>query len=297
MADQEARNRNLLRGIFTYMKKGWVGLLLLPFAGFVIHSQLPESVRSSISSEQVQHAINNFGLPLIDFMKSHLPDHQTKDESQLPDDQKKEKAPMIYMRKPMAPVKDNVALEEKQMFNVYDLKKCTAWDDVDPKFYEKLIDVTGRELNLTQDVTDAMKLAQHAGKVVNALEKFEQSSAGMFYFGRYETRRRPNKNMDIAVILYGFRWTLDDTDKETGEWLHSLTARQKDVCVKSFRSKAVEAFSEICPSELLKVVVDKEIKDSAGNYTDEDNETKEMFDLFQEWLEKRAKPAEFEAKM
>jgi len=288
-----AMDTNRLGRIFTCIRKGgWVTwlvstlvvLLSLPVTGRYIHGQIPESIRSHIPVQQVQDAINYVNPAILAWM--------------LPDDQTEEKINAIKMKKPMAPHEHGV-LQFREMFNVYDLKKCTAWEDVDPKFYEKLIDVTGRELNLTEDVTDAMKLAQHAGKVVNALEKFEQNEAGQFYFGRYQTRRRSNKNMDIAVVLYGFRWSLfsSEMEKETGQWLSSLTARQKDLVVKSFRSKAVEAFSEICPSELLSVVDPKEIQDSAGNNDEEDKDTKKMFARFLEFLEKEAKPADFEGKM
>ena len=248
------------------------------------HGQLPETIRTLVPLSLMQATIGLF----VNMTSTPSPT-------------------AITIQRPMAPEKDNVALADlemnRQMFSVSDLKKCTSWEGVDPKFYEEMIDVTGRELNLTEDVTDAMKLAQHAGKVVNALEKFEQNTAGMFYFGRYQTRKRPNKNMDVAVVLYGFRWTLDapEIDQETGDikkFLHSMTTRQKDMYVKSFRSKAVEAFSVICPSELL-TVVDKEIRDSAGNdeEDEEDQYTKEQFAHFHEWLEKEAKPAGFEGKM
>lgn len=107
-----------------------------------------------------------------------------------------------------------------------------------------------------------MKFAKHTGEYVNAVEKFEQSLDGMYYFATYQTKRLSDKNMDLVAVVYGFRWNLAKAQVETGIWgggevkqfFQSTTPQQKDLFMKRLRVKAVETFKEICHPDLLTVV-------------------------------------------
>ena len=165
--------------------------------------------------------------------------------------------------------------------------------------YDIVIENVGVELKLTQAETEGIKLAKNTDKTVKALEKFEQNLDGFFYFGRIATKKRHNGNMDLAIVLHGFRWNLEAQVKEdgTGEikrFLQSMTPKKKDIFKKHFRSKAVETFSEICEPELLKVVpkptkrLEKE---------EEDRMTKKMAEHIVKIFKEKGMPVDFEALM
>ena len=277
---------------------GFAALFLVPISGILLghfHHQLPESVRSHLPLEQVQENVKNFGVP---FLLTYLKDFSKRDNSEF---QK------IEIQKPDTGSSDDNDVAHKdfdwnaRFGNIKDLKQCEAWDDMDVEQYEKYIDDIALELNLTDAEARKMKRARHTSGGVKGLEKFElnNNGDGLFYFGRFRTRRRANKNMDIAIVVYGFKWTLpseSEKDQETGKMkrlLQTIAPRQKEVWVKTFRSQAVQTFSDICPSELLSIVdKPRETKSTAetNNEEEEVDETKEMWAQFQKFLEKKAVP-------
>ena len=135
-----------------------------------------------------------------------------------------------------------------------------------------------------------MKQAKNFGKMVDALEKFELNIDGTFYFGRYTTKKRSNKNIDIGIVLYGYQWSLPgESSKEEVRFMQTISAEQKDLLLKSLLSNAVEVFAEICPSDILEVIDNKSPAKPSQSSSKPNDKTQEDFEKFSEYLKKIAK--------
>jgi len=248
------------------------------------HGQLPDTIRNLVPPQQLQDSIKNFGGTALHIFIEKL----TKEDKGL----------QLRIQKPEDPSENNPGITQIEsdslMENVVDLKKCNKMTEISADKYDDIIEVFSRELNFTEDMTKAMKLAKYTGEYVNSVEKFEQNSDGMYYFATYETKRRPDKTMDIVAVVYGFRWNLVKLkvekswsgDETVKQFLQTTTPQQKDLFMKRFRAKAVETFKEICQPNLLKVV-DNAIKgqESTGSNEEEDTANEKIFKGFLKFLE------------
>ena len=177
--------------------------------------------------------------------------------------------------------------QNKKMTNVKYMSRCQALDNVDIAQYENKVERLGKVLNLPEAEIEELKSARYSDKEVNALEKFDLGLDGIFYFGKFTTKKRHDGNMDLAIVLYGLRWNLADQVEKS--WfkdillLQSITPKQKELCLKSWRSKAVEAFSTMCTPDLLEVV--DQTRTRPGKIGEEDKATLSKLDRLFKTLE------------
>ena len=54
-----------------------------------------------------------------------------------------------------------------------------------------------------------IKLAKHSQFMVNVIEDFELGETGFYTYGKYQTMRRPNGNMDLVFAIHAFKWQLE----------------------------------------------------------------------------------------
>jgi len=212
------------------------------------HGQLPETIRTCVPFPLIQDTI---GLWVNTTSTSTSPSPTSPSPSPING----------IMEVPTGPNKDELGAvrkfeQDKHMTNVESLKTCEAWTDVDAPHYDEKVEILGEIMKLPEAMKEQLKSAKFSTKEVKALEKFALSTSGRFYFGKFTTKRRQNGNMDLAIALYGFSWSLADHANKSyysGEHLllQSMTPEEKDLCLKSWRSLAVEAFEEMCEHELL----------------------------------------------
>ena len=100
--------------------------------------------------------------------------------------------------------------QNKKMTNVKYMSRCQALDNVDIAQYENKVERLGKVLNLPEAEIEELKSARYSDKEVNALEKFDLGLDGIFYFGKFTTKKRHDGNMDLAIVLYALRWNLAD---------------------------------------------------------------------------------------
>ena len=59
-----------------------------------------------------------------------------------------------------------------------------------------------------------IKLAKHSQFMVNVIEDFEHGETGFYTYGKYQTMRRPNGNMDLVFAIHAFKWQLEGGEGE-----------------------------------------------------------------------------------
>ena len=224
----------MVRWVINYLASA--ALLSAPVSIPVIYDNLPGTIRNHTTVQQFKDAVV--------WVKNLTTEQQEGRGNHL----------MGTMQVPEGPSKNEMVTIEmeldKTMVNITDLTMCQSMKNINVTVYDTVIDNVGVELKLTQAETEAIKLAKNMDETVKALEKFEQSLGGFFYFGRITTKKRPNGNIDLAIVLHGFRWNLEaqvKEDEDTGEikrFLQSITPKKKDLFKKLFRSVAVETFSK-----------------------------------------------------
>lgn len=298
MARNMATDTTRLGRIFTCIRNGgWVTWLVstlvlvlsLPFTGRYIHGQIPESIRSHIPVQQVQDALNFVNPAILAWM---LPEEQTEEKTY---------AIEMEMQVPTSPnPKENEVVEkfeqDKELTNVKHLSRCQRWTNVNATQYDQKVQTLGKVINLPEDMIEELKSAKYSDEEVNALEKFDLGHDGAFYFGKFTSKRRYDGNMDLALVLYGFKWNQVNKNWISGEVtksLQSMTSKQKDLCLKSWRSRVVKWFSEICQPDLLKLV-EQTRPVSSVNIDEEDKITLKQFERLVKALEEKGIPVPVE---
>ena len=93
--------------------------------------------------------------------------------------------------------------------------------------------------------------------MVNALEDFVHGSDGHYSYGKYQTRKQPNGNMDVVFALHALKFELIlEEDSETGvarrsELGRDLSSNERIKWKTRFRSEAMRTFEDDCPHQLL----------------------------------------------
>ena len=283
-----------------------VALLLVSVSALVFerfHGQLPETIRTHIFRDiqnSVFEAIHNY--TSVQQIQGYIPlllgfvKEMTKEQQ--------EPGPFMgEMQVPTNPNKNEYEVvekfeQDKEITNIKHLSRCQRWTNVNATHYDQKVERLGKGLNLPVDMIEELKFAKYSDEEVSALEKFDLGHDGMFYVGKFTSKRRDDRNMDLALVLYGFSWNQINKNWISGgatKSLQSMTPKQKDLCLKIWRSKAVDWFSESCQKDLLKVVEQTRIRSvSSVNIEEEDKIKLNYFERLVKTLEESGIPVPVE---
>ena len=129
--------------------------------------------------------------------------------------------------------------------------------------YDKLIELLGKELKLSEEMQESLKLSKYTDGRMRAVESFSQlQKDGSLVYGRFATVRRELKNgktkYDIAYSIHSLSYKLaDDNSKDSVSFWNKFveggekTKSYEDGFYAYFQNKAIEKFNRQC-SKLLK---------------------------------------------
>ena len=84
-------------------------------------------------------------------------------------------------------------------------------------------------MEIEENRKNEIKLAKHSQFMVNVIEDFEHGEKGFYTYGKYQTMRRPNGNMDLVFAIHAFKWQLAVEREEEEEGLDlSETSRLEE---------------------------------------------------------------------
>ena len=99
---------------------------------------------------------------------------------------------------------------------IREFHRCKAIEDVNQNAFEDIVDNLADIMGIEDNQKNEIKLAKHSQSMVNVIEDFQYSSEGFYTYGKYQTMRRPDGNMDLVFAIHAFKWQLED-DLETSE--------------------------------------------------------------------------------
>ena len=73
-------------------------------------------------------------------------------------------------------------------------------------------------MEIEESRKNEIKLAKHSQFMVNVIEDFELGETGFYTYGKYQTMRRPNGNMDLVFAIHAFKWQLEREEEEEKGW-------------------------------------------------------------------------------
>ena len=122
---------------------------------------------------------------------------------------------------------------------IREFHRCKALQDVEQDAFDEIVDNMASIMEIEEGRKNEIKLAKHSQFMVNVIEDFELGESGFYTYGKYQTMRRPNGNMDLVFAIHAFKWQLErDEDEDDGSDLGKVDeAMGKRVGVVSMREK------------------------------------------------------------
>ena len=152
----------------------------------------------------------------------------------------------------------------QNMKNIKEFHRCKAIENVDKESFHDIVENIARVLHLSDERKEEIELSSKADNMVNVLEDFEHGESGKYSYGKYQTFRRANGNMDIFIALHSLTFELEPEyhqhlekkdEKETDIAILSpnkaLTSRERTAVKSAFRGQAIRLFESDCPNKLL----------------------------------------------
>ena len=90
--------------------------------------------------------------------------------------------------------------------------------DVELDVFDEIVDNMAHIMEIEENKKNEIKLAKHSQFMVNVIEDFEHGERGLYTYGKYQTIRRPNGNMDLVFAIHAFKW---QREREEGSVLSS----------------------------------------------------------------------------
>ena len=163
--------------------------------------------------------------------------------------------------------------------------RCKALEDVDEAAFHGIVENMARVLEISDDRKEEIQLARHASTMVNVIEDFEHGSSGFYTYGKYQTMKRANGNMDIVFAIHAFKWQLEEERSEamagtssspvlaSGK-ARSVSMRERAVWKSHFRAEAMRLFEADCPQQLVTEMRLKERRQERQEAASEEDEAK-----------------------
>ena len=89
--------------------------------------------------------------------------------------------------------------------------------DVELDAFDEIVDNMANIMEIEENRKNEIKLAKHSQFMVNVIEDFEHGERGFYTYGKYQTMRRPNGNMDLVFAIHAFKWQLERDEEEESE--------------------------------------------------------------------------------
>ena len=147
------------------------------------------------------------------------------------------------------------------MNNIREFHRSKALENINIESFHDVVENMAKILDLSDDRKEEIKLAANSDTMVNALEDFEHGFNGHYSYGKYQTRKHPNGNMDVVFALHALRFELllDEeylpegetriaTKNEVGT---ALSSSERIKWKMQFRAEAMRTFEDDCPHQLL----------------------------------------------
>ena len=90
--------------------------------------------------------------------------------------------------------------------NPKEFHRCKALENINIDAFNDVVENMAKVLELSDDRKNKIKLATHSDMMVNVLEDFEFGSNGHYSYGKYQTLKRPNGNMDVIFALHALKF-------------------------------------------------------------------------------------------
>ena len=158
--------------------------------------------------------------------------------------------------------------------NTKEFHRCKALDNINIEAFNDIVENMAKVLQLSDDRKDEIKLAAHSDMMVNVLEDFEFGSDGHYSYGKYQTVKRPNGNMDVIFALHAIKFQplleeelkpkvgipnepkTEDSESETrvataNKMSTDLSSSERIRWKSKFREEAMKTFQDDCPHQLL----------------------------------------------
>ena len=117
--------------------------------------------------------------------------------------------------------------------NLKEFHRCKSLEDVDQAAFKGIVDNMAKVLEISDDRREEIQMAQHAQSMVNVIEDFEHGPTGFYTYGKYQTLKRTNGNMDIVFALHAFKWKLENKvemgDKDKVVETKKVNMRERNV--------------------------------------------------------------------
>ena len=135
---------------------------------------------------------------------------------------------------------------------VREFHRCKAIQDVEQSAFDEIVDNMASIMEIEESRKNEIKLAKHSQFMVNVIEDFEHGERGFYTYGKYQTMRRPNGNMDLVFAIHAFKWQLEREEEEGSDLSKSnrfeqsmwaagkrgglVSMREKELLKSQFRS-------------------------------------------------------------
>ena len=126
---------------------------------------------------------------------------------------------------------------------IREFHRCKAIQDVEQNAFDEIVDNMASIMEIEESRKNEIKLAKHSQFMVNVIEDFEHGDAGFYTYGKYQTMRRPNGNMDLVFAIHAFKWRLETAEEgwdlelvgSAGKRAGLVSMREKEVWKSQFR--------------------------------------------------------------
>ena len=154
--------------------------------------------------------------------------------------------------------------------NLKEFHRCKALEDVDEAAFQGIVENMAKVMEIDEDRKEEIHLARHSRSMVNVIEDFEHGAKGYYTYGKYQTLRRPNNNMDIVFAIHAFKWELEEevgtAEEEAGNMeegtrtkevaemvprVRTVNMRERAQWKAQFRNEAMKLFEVDCPQQLV----------------------------------------------
>ena len=203
----------------------------------------------------------------------------------------------------------SITVQEMNFLDLNEFHRCKYIEDVDEKQYNSTIENLAELMGFSKAQEKEIILAQYSKSLVNVVEDFKYTEIGIYTYGKYQTLRRPNGNLDITFAMHAFKWDINQDQLDTKDDSNISDKPGRDVAkLKSgaklkeserkawknaFRAEAIGLFQKDCPPQLLAEIGlqekerkekekhkhDKVVKDLDGKQREVNNLKKEIKNL------------------
>ena len=139
--------------------------------------------------------------------------------------------------------------------------RCKHIEDVDAKQYDSTMENLAELMGFSKAQEKEIILAKYSKSIVNVVEDFKYTAnIGIYTYGKYQTLRRANGNVDITFAMHSFKWDIiqdtkgnSDTsckpDRDVAKLKSGakLNESERKAWKNAFRAEAIGLFQKDCP--------------------------------------------------